>query len=119
SASGALLDPPRPGWSRGSAPTGRRHGQRGWEAWTLRLQGEIAAHPDPVVAGRCFRAAMTLAEDRGMRPLVAHCHAGLATLARRRGDVGAFDRHAEAATGMYREMGMTHWLARSSAGWRA
>jgi hypothetical protein len=45
-----------------------------------------------------------------MRPLVAHCHAGLAKLHRRAGKTQqAHERFATAAS-MYREMGMTYWL---------
>jgi predicted protein tyrosine phosphatase len=44
--------------------------------------GEIAssAGPPDSAAGAHYRAALTLAEEIGMQPLVAHCHAGLARL---------------------------------------
>jgi hypothetical protein len=45
-----------------------------------------------------------------MRPLVAHCHAGLARLYRRTGHQQRADEHLTTATTMYREMGMTYWL---------
>ena len=55
----------------------------------LRLLGEIAAHADPPEdrAGRDhYRQALALADELGMRPLVAHCHLGLGKLYRRTGD---------------------------------
>ena len=50
-----------------------------------------------------------------MRPLVAHCHLGLATLCRRTGDPAKADEHLTAASAMYREMGMTFWLEKAEA----
>ena len=44
------------------------------------------------------------------RPLVAHCHAGLATLYRRTEKPQQAAEHFATATTMYREMGMTFWL---------
>jgi tetratricopeptide (TPR) repeat protein len=58
----------------------REYGQGGWEAWARRLQGEVAARRDPVdltAAEAHYQAAMSLAGERGMRPLLAHCHLGL------------------------------------------
>ncbi len=50
-----------------------------------------------------------------MRPLVAHCHAGLARLYRRTGKRAQADEHLTTATTMYREMGMTYWLEKAEA----
>jgi hypothetical protein len=60
-----------------------------------------------------FRQAFALATELGMRPLVAHCHLGLAKL-----DHGTDKReqakaHLTTAAAMYREMGMTYWLERA------
>ncbi len=66
----------------------RGRGERGDEAWALRLLGDIASHPGrPAVATAAahYGAAMTLASELEMRPLVAHCHRGLGRLYRRRG----------------------------------
>jgi hypothetical protein len=57
-----------------------------------------------------YRKAMALAEPRGMRPLVAHCHLGLGKLYRRTGQREQAQEHLTTATTMYREMGMTYWL---------
>ena len=61
----------------------RAHKERGYQAWALRLHGEIAAQQEPVEsepATQHYQQARTLAEELGMRPLVAHCHHGLGTL---------------------------------------
>jgi hypothetical protein len=61
----------------------RERGERGHEAWALRLLGEIASHPDRpdmATAEGHYRAAMALADALGMRPLAAHCHLGLGKL---------------------------------------
>jgi class 3 adenylate cyclase/tetratricopeptide (TPR) repeat protein len=61
----------------------RDHKERGYQAWALRLLGEIAAHqapPEIEPAAHHYRQALALAEELGMRPLVAHCHLGLGTL---------------------------------------
>jgi tetratricopeptide (TPR) repeat protein len=87
----------------------RQHGQRGWEAWTLRVQGEIAAAAgDRVVAGARYREALVLASELGMRPLAAHCQLGLGRLT---GDRGALSAACEA----YRAMEMTHWRRQAEA----
>jgi len=54
-----------------------------------------------------------LAEPRGMRPLVAHCHLGLGKLYRRTGKRAQAGQHLTAATTMYREMDMTYWLVKA------
>jgi hypothetical protein len=48
-----------------------------------------------------------------MRPLVAHCHLGLGKLYQRTGQREQAQEHLTTATTMYREMGMTYWLARA------
>src|SRR5262249_13671878 len=58
----------------------RDRGERGYEAWALRLLGEIASHQDPpdvATTEAHYGAAMALASELGMRPLTAHCHLGL------------------------------------------
>jgi tetratricopeptide (TPR) repeat protein len=96
----------------------RERGQRGYEAWALRLFGEIASHPhspDGATAETHYGAALALASELEMRPLMAHCHLGLGKLYRHAGDgVRAREKLTTAAT-MYREMGMDFWLARAEA----
>jgi class 3 adenylate cyclase/tetratricopeptide (TPR) repeat protein len=91
----------------------RGRGERGREAWTLRLLAEIAANAEPTDATEAeaqFYEAVTLASMLGMRPLVAHCHLGLGKLYRRTGKHEKAQEHLTTATTMYREMGMTYWL---------
>jgi hypothetical protein len=57
----------------------------------------------------------TLAEPRGMRPLVAHCHLGLGKLYFRTDKREQAQGHLATAMTMYREMGMTYWLEKAEA----
>jgi len=85
----------------------------GYAAHALHLLGDIATHPDRFDAERAeahYRKALALAEPRGMRPLIAHCHLGLGKLYRRTGNREQASEHLTTATTMYREMGMTYWL---------
>jgi tetratricopeptide (TPR) repeat protein len=85
----------------------------GFVAHALNLLGDLATHPDQFSAQRGeahYRQALALAEPRGMRPLVAHCHLGLGKLYRRTGKREQAQEHITTATTMYREMGMTYWL---------
>ena len=62
-----------------------------------------------------YRQALALAEPRGMRPLVAHCHLGLGKLYRRTGKREQAQEHLTTATTMYREMDMRFWLEQAEA----
>jgi class 3 adenylate cyclase/tetratricopeptide (TPR) repeat protein len=96
----------------------RAHKERGHEAWALRLLGEIAAHQDSLEiepAAHHYRQALALAEELGMRPLVAHCHLGLGRLYGKTGQ--RKQAHAELLTAieLYRAMEMTFWLPQAEA----
>ena len=96
----------------------RERGERGHEAWALRLLGEVASHPngpDEATAEAHYGAAMALASELGMRPLVAHCHLGSGKLYRRTGDRTKAEEHLGTAMAMYREMGMLSYLAQAEA----
>src|SRR5262249_6200985 len=87
--------------------------QPGFAAHALLLLGASAPPPDRFVAGRGephSRQALPLAEPRGMRPLVAHCHLGLGKLFARMGKPGQAREYLTTATTMYREMDMPFWL---------
>jgi class 3 adenylate cyclase/tetratricopeptide (TPR) repeat protein len=89
----------------------------GSAAYALHLLGDIATHPDRFDAesGEAhYRKTLALAEPRGMRPLVAHCHLGLGKLYRRTGEREQTQEHLGIATTMYREMGMTYWLEQAA-----
>ncbi len=96
----------------------RQRGERGYEAWALRLHGDIASYydrPDVATAEAHYGAAMALASELGMRPLQAHCHRSLGKL------YATIGRRAEARTEMdtaialYRAMAMTLWLPEAEA----
>jgi tetratricopeptide (TPR) repeat protein len=90
----------------------------GWAAHAQHLLGDIVTHPDDFDAERGeihYRQALILAEPRGMRPLVAHCHLGLGKLYRRTDKREQAQEHLATATTMYREMGMTYWLEKAEA----
>jgi DNA-binding SARP family transcriptional activator len=96
----------------------REKGQRGWEAWSLRIHGEIALCREPldvIGAERCFHEAATLAAERGMRPLSAHCHLGLGKLYGRTDQRERARKHLVTSATMYREMGMRYWLEKAQA----
>ena len=62
-----------------------------------------------------YREALALAEPRGMRPLVAHCHLGLGRLYQRADRREEAQEYVATATTMYRDMGMTYWLEQAEA----
>jgi class 3 adenylate cyclase/tetratricopeptide (TPR) repeat protein len=96
----------------------RERGERGDEAYALRLLGEIHSRETPPDGGRAetrYRQAMALADHLRMRPLVAHCQFGLGTLYRRTEKREQAQEHLTTATAMYREMGMTYWLEKAEA----
>jgi len=96
----------------------RKHKQRGHEVYALRLLGEVAARRDPAhvqEAEAHYRAALGLADELSMRPLIAHCHLGLGKLYRRTGKREQAQEHLTAATTMYREMDMRFWLEKAEA----
>jgi tetratricopeptide (TPR) repeat protein len=87
----------------------RERGERGLEASVLWLLGEISSRrlaPEDERSEGCYRQALALGEEFGMRPLSAHCHAGLAKISRRMGKQDLARQHLTAATAMYREMDM-------------
>jgi len=90
----------------------------GEEASTQRVLGDIATDAACFDAERGeahYRKALALAEPRGMRPVIAHCHLGLGKLYRcTRGRQEARE-HLSAATTLYRDMGMTYWLEKAEA----
>jgi tetratricopeptide (TPR) repeat protein len=96
----------------------RGRGERGYEAWALHLLGDIASHharPDVATAAAHYGAAMTLASELEMRPLVAHCHFGFSRLYRRTGKREQAQEHLTTATAMYGEMGMRFWMEQAQA----
>jgi tetratricopeptide (TPR) repeat protein len=96
----------------------RQQKTRGEEALALSQLGAAytdVTPPDAVQAEGHYRQALALADELGMRPLVAHCHLGLGKLYRRTGKREQAQEHLTTATTMYREMGMTYWLEKAEA----
>jgi tetratricopeptide (TPR) repeat protein len=91
----------------------RQNKERGYQAWVLRLLGEIHAHRQPCDSEQpesLYQQALALAKELRMRPLVAHCHFGIGKLYRRMGKGDQAREQLTTATTMYREMDMTYWL---------
>src|SRR5262249_47942159 len=87
--------------------------QRGYQAHALHLLGEIAMHhkpPEVEQAKAHYGQALALAEELGMRPLLAHCHRGLGTLYAATGQWEQARAALTTAIEMYRVMDMTFWL---------
>jgi tetratricopeptide (TPR) repeat protein len=100
----------------------RGRGERGYEAWALRLLGEVTSHqehPDVTAAQAHYGAAMALASELDMRPLAAHCHLGLGKCYHRIRDGVNAREHLMNAVTMYREMDMGFWLEKAAAEMRA
>jgi tetratricopeptide (TPR) repeat protein len=96
----------------------RERGERGYEAWALRLLGEMASHqsrPDVAAAEARYGAAVALADELGMRPLQAHCHRGLGTLYAKIGRLEQARAKLSTAIDLYRAMAMTFWLPQAEA----
>jgi class 3 adenylate cyclase/tetratricopeptide (TPR) repeat protein len=94
------------------------HQERGHEAYALRLLGEIRAQRESTEAEQAeahYQQALALAEELGMRPLVAHCHHGLGRLYHQTGRGEQARAALSAAIALYRAMDMTFWLPQAEA----
>jgi tetratricopeptide (TPR) repeat protein len=96
----------------------RERKERGHEAWTLRLLGEIHAHrqpPEAELAETSYHDGLALADELGMRPLQAHCHLGMGTLYAKIGRHEQAHLELSTAINLYRTMDMTFWLPQIEA----
>jgi len=96
----------------------RERSERGHEAYTLHLLGEVLARrapEDPGAADTALRQASTLAEELSMRPLRAHCHVSRARLERRAGRAAGARELLDAGIEAFRELDMPVWLGRAEA----
>jgi predicted ATPase/class 3 adenylate cyclase len=92
--------------------------ERGNEALALHQLGTVHAHagpPDAAHAEAYYQQALALAEELGMRPLVAHCHLGLGRLYAQTGRREPARAALTAAIDLYRAMDMTFWLLQAEA----
>ncbi len=97
------------------ARTGR---ERGREAYTLRILGDIAMQFDPIDLDQAkmhYQQALELAKKHGMRPVQAHCHRGLGILYHQAGQAEQARTELITAVEMYRDMEMTFWLPETEA----
>jgi tetratricopeptide (TPR) repeat protein len=104
--------------AEGALAHAREHQERGYQAYALRLLGEIAARRDPPEsepAEAYYHQALALADELGMRPLLAHCHRGLGTLYATTGQREQSRAELVAAMALYRAMDMTFWLPQAEA----
>jgi predicted ATPase/class 3 adenylate cyclase len=100
----------------------RAHGERGHEAAALRLLAELAAAQDPPqtsLAVERYRAAIAIAEELGLRPLLARAHLGLAQLYRQNGRMVEAEEHLATAVVVFSDLGMRAWLDRTEPDLRA
>jgi tetratricopeptide (TPR) repeat protein len=96
----------------------RAHRADGDRAYLLRILGDIHLHDDPPdvePARDHFRQDLALAEQLGMRPLIAHCRFNLSTLHRRIGRREQAYAELFMAIELYRAMAMPFWLSRAQA----
>jgi tetratricopeptide (TPR) repeat protein len=92
--------------------------ERGNEALALHQLGVVQAHADPpdvVQAEAHYQQALALAEELGMRPLMAHCHHGLGRLYHQTGRAERARAALATAIDLYRAMDMTFWLPQAEA----
>jgi tetratricopeptide (TPR) repeat protein len=96
----------------------RAHQERGHQAYALRLLGDIAARHESPERGQAevhYKQALTLADELGMRPLVAHCDRGLGMLYAKSGRRAEARAELSSAIDLYRAMEMMFWLPQAEA----
>src|SRR5207249_5812028 len=96
----------------------RQRKAHGDEAHALHQHGVVQAHADPpdvAPAEAHYQQALALAEELGMRPLMAHCHHGLGTLYAATGQPEQARTALTTAIDLYRAMDMTFWLPQAEA----
>jgi tetratricopeptide (TPR) repeat protein len=94
----------------------RTHTGRGYQAHAYRLLGDVAIRrepPDIDQATAHYYQALALADELGMRPLLAHCYYGLGILYNRIGRLEQAHAELAAAIELYRAMEMPFWLERA------
>jgi tetratricopeptide (TPR) repeat protein len=92
--------------------------ERGNEALALYQLGVVRAHADPPDAAEAevhYQQALALAEELGMRPLVAHGYLGLGKLYARVGRRAEARAELSTAIALYHAMDMSFWLLQAEA----
>jgi class 3 adenylate cyclase/tetratricopeptide (TPR) repeat protein len=96
----------------------RIENERGHEGEALRVQGDILRRRGGQaisLAAAHYRDAMAIAEELGMRPLIAHCRSGLGNLHAKTGQREEAREQLLSATTLYRDMDMTYWLDKAES----
>ena len=96
----------------------RQYKERGHQAWTLKVLGDIAMHEsrrDLSGAAAHYGEARALSEELNMRPLAAHCRLGTALVHAALGALGEARTEAGSARAEYDAMGMARWRERAAA----
>ena len=89
----------------------RDHDERANEAYALRTAGEVALRRRLTTEAESdFLAAFELAQELEMRPLLAHCHRGLAQVLNADNRQAIAAGHAKAASSLAKAMTMRFWV---------
>jgi class 3 adenylate cyclase/tetratricopeptide (TPR) repeat protein len=105
-------------YARSAVELSMKHHERANEAIALKVLAEITAlggSPEATSAYQYYADSLALAQELGMRPLVAHCHMGLGKLYRRVASRLEAMEHLTTALRMYHEMGMRFWPEQTDA----
>ncbi len=87
-----------------------QRGERGFEAWAMLVMAGIKnAEQKPEEAKNWYQRALKQASDLSMRPIVAHCHLGLADSHLLLGNDKKSRLELETANEMYRSLGISYW----------
>jgi class 3 adenylate cyclase/tetratricopeptide (TPR) repeat protein len=90
----------------------RKQGERGLEAYALRLLAELGqGDPSPLDESETnYLGAVRIAEELDLRPLAAQCRFGLGKRYRSAGQQGSAEQQFNTAAALFRELGMQSWL---------
>ena len=105
-------------YARQALDLARQHKECANEALALHQLGVVHAHADPPDAAQAeayYQQALALANELGMRPLVAHCRRGLGTLYAKVDLREQARAELSTAIDLYRAMDMTFWLPQAEA----
>jgi len=92
----------------------RRHGLKGYEAWSLYSLARIYAVDRPPHAQASYHQALALAKTLGMLPIEALSHFGLGELAQQaRDDVTARDAFLTASA-LFHDLSMASWVDKTA-----
>jgi tetratricopeptide (TPR) repeat protein len=84
--------------------------ERGFEAWAMLVMAGIKDAAEQLEeATQWYQRALQQASNLSMRPLVAHCHKGLANLYLQLGDEKEAQLKNKTALEIYHQLGMTYW----------